>query len=343
MTNNRKPYTLQQRTAAFVDWIAPEAAREDETRTRAETLRTKIKVEAAADKLTIRSTPLSGSFATRTGLRRHMRGTSEVEGFDIDVPFVVAPLTKDDEKLEALLPRFAKYTRAAYPDTDQETTKSSVRLMFADKMSFDIVPLLATKDPERQILIRANGERRETSVAKHVDFVRSRTKKSNETPGVVLFNECVRLFKWLRCVRQADTASTVLAGVPSFLVVLLSASAFDACGVKATYAETIADWFGYLARIARKRQAVYFTDYFSAPTPNASSLWWVVDPLNRENNVVSAWQKLDIDEFAEWLEEAHDNLCDAIVAFRSARESDGLATMAKVLGNAFLHHSEPNQ
>jgi hypothetical protein len=341
MTANKKPYTLQQRISTFVDWIASEASREDETRGRADNVRTKIKAEAITDKLTIRSTPSSGSFATRTGLRRHMRGTSEVEGFDVDVPFVVSPETKDDEKLEVLLPRFAKYARAAYPETDQETTKSSVRLMFADKMNFDIVPLLATADPERQILIRAGGERRETSVQKHVDFVRSRTKKSNETPGVVLFNECVRLLKWLRCVRQCDTASQTLSDVPSFLVILLSAYAFDACGVKATYAETMADWLGFLARVIRKRQVVCFTDYFPAPAATVSAQWWVYDPLNRENNVVSAWQKLDIDEFADWLEDARDNLYDAIVAFRDDRESDGLVIMAKVFGNAFLHHSEP--
>ena len=341
MTANKKTYTLQQRISTFVDWIAPEASREDETRGRAENMRTKIKAEAIADELTIRSTPSSGSFATRTGLRRHMRGMSEVEGFDIDVPFVISPVTKEDEKLAVLLPRFAKYARAEYPDTDQETTKSSVRLMFADKMNFDIVPLLATTDPEMQILIRAGGERRETSVHKHVDFVKSRTKKSNETPGVVLFNECVRLFKWLRCVRQCDTASQVLSDVPSFLIILLSAYAFDACGVKATYAETMADWLGYLARVVRKRQVVFFTNYFPAPSPSADAQWWVYDPLNRENNVVSAWQKLDIDEFAEWLADARDNLYDAIVAFRDGREPDGLAIMARVFGNAFLHHSEP--
>lgn len=335
--------TLQSRLSNFVSWIAPEAAREDETRGRADNIRTAIKAKAAAEKLTIGSTPSSGSFATRTGLRRHMRGDSEVEGFDVDIPFVVAPVTKDDEVLKSLLQRFAGYARAAYPDTAQETTKSSVRLMFADKMNFDLVPLLATKDVERQILIRIDGSRRETSVQKHVEFVKSRTKKSASMAGCVQFNEVVRLLKWFRCVKQCETASTVLTDVPSFLVNLLAAHAFDARGVQATYAATIADWFGHLARVVNKRTAVYFTDYLPAPVAAASSQWWAFDPLNRENNVVGSWAKLDVDEFADWLSDARDNLYDAITAFDAGRESDGMNEMAKLLGTAFANHSEASR
>lgn len=340
MTSSKATRALHQRISFFVDWIAPEAVREEETRGRRDNIRRLVKKEASEDRLTIQSTPNSGSFASRTGLRRHMRGNAEVDGFDVDVPFVVSPLTKDDERLDSLLSRFTKYARAAYPDTSQETTKSSVRLKFADAMNFDLVPLLATADPERQILVRGDGERRETSVQKHVEFVKSRSRKSNEDPGVVRFNEGVRLLKWLRCVRQPDAASTRLSDVPSFLINLLAAHAFDARGVRDSYPETIADWCGHLARVIRRREVVSFTDYNIAPTPAQNAQWWAYDPLNRENNVVATWTKLDIDEFAEWFEEARDNLYDAITAFAGDRDSDGLNAMSKVFGTSFLHHSE---
>lgn len=335
-----KKLTLHQRIGNFVDWIAPEAIREEETRGRADNVRKAIKAKASDDRLTIRSTPSSGSFATRTGLRRHMRGTSEVEGFDVDVPFVVSPATKDDEQIKSLLDRFEKYAKAAYPDTLRERTKSSIKLLFADKMNLDLVPLLATEDPDRQILIRDGGERRETSVQKHVEFVKSRTKKSAAIAGAVEFNEGLRLLKWWRCVKQCDTASKPLSDVPSFLVNLLAAHAFDARSVKSTYDLVLADWFGHLAHTVAKRTMVAFTDYGPLPSPAPSAQWWVYDPLNRENNVVGHWGRLDVGEFQEWLEEARDYLYDAISAFKEGRESAGVDAMAKVLGNAFLHHSE---
>lgn len=336
-----KRYTLHQRVSFFVDWVSPEAAREDETRCRADNIRTAIKAMAMADNLTIRSTPSSGSFATRTGLRRHMRGDSEVEGLDVDLPFVVSPVTKDDEVLKNLLDRFAKYAEAAYARTARERTKSSIKLLFEDNLNFDLVPLLATKDPDRQILIRADGERRETSVQKHVEFVKSRTRRSADVAGAVQFNDMVRLLKWFRCVKQSDTASEPLSDVASFLVNLLSAHAFDARRVQPQYGHTLADWFGFLARGVTRRAVVAFTDFLPAPVAAASDQWWVYDPLNRDNNLVAHWGKLDADEFAEWLAAARDNLYDAITAFEAGRESDGLDAMTEVFGNAFLNHSEP--
>jgi hypothetical protein len=330
---------LHRRLTNFVRWIAPEPEKEDEISLRAENVRTAIKNKASDDKLVVKSTPKSGSFATRTGLRRHMRGQSEVEGLDVDVPFVVAPLTKDEEELAHLLPRFEKYAKASYPDTKRETTKSSVRLMFDDKLNFDLVPLLATTDPERQILIRSDGERRETSVQKHVEFVRSRTDASNRIKGVVKFNEMVRLLKWFRCYRLSLGSGT-LTHVPSFLLILLAAHAFDARSVKATYGETLADWFGHIARVVRLQVQVAFADYTKMLPTAKVGTWSVHDPVNGENNVVSKMTALEIQELAEWFEEARDEMLTAVVAFEDERENDGLEALATIFGNAIRHHSE---
>lgn len=332
---------LHRRLSAFVDWIATEPAREDDLRERADSIRYSIKAKAKDDGLVIRSTPTSGSFATRTGLRRHMRGESEVDGQDVDLPFVVAPETKDEERLEVLLPRFEKYAREAYRDTAKETTKSSVWLKFSDQVNFDLVPLLATTDPERQVLVRSDGERRETSVQKHVYFVKKRTAKSDDDPGRVKFNEMVRLLKWWRCFRLE--AGRSLTDIPSFLVNLLAAYAFDHRGVQGSYGETVADWFGFLARAARKRTAIVFNDFASPPVVSAGPAWSVHDPVNAGNNVVEKWTGLMCDEFADWLEESRDAMYDVIAAFDDGRESNGMNGLVLVFGNPIRHHSERDQ
>jgi hypothetical protein len=55
------------------------------------------------------ATPEAGSFAKHTGLRRHMRGVSEIEGQDVDLPFVVKPKAKDGDQIGELLGSFDKY------------------------------------------------------------------------------------------------------------------------------------------------------------------------------------------------------------------------------------------
>jgi hypothetical protein len=331
--------TLHGRLSAFVDWIATDGSREDDLRRRASSIRDVISAKAAEDALVIKSMPTSGSFATRTGLRRHMRGHSEVEGQDVDLPFVVAPKTKEEERLDVLLPRFEKYARDGYAETQRETTKSSVRLMFSDKVSFDLVPLFATKDPETQILARSDGERRETSVQRHVEFVKARTEKSNSEPGRVKFNEVVRLLKWWRYFHQ-DQARTI-KDVPSFLVNLLGAHAFDHQGVQVTYGETIADWFGLLARAVRKRKSIAFPDFSPSPAATQDRVWKVLDPVNPENNVVDKWNGFMCDELADWLEESRDAMYDAIAAFDDDRQNDGMEYLERVFGTPIRHHSEP--
>lgn len=327
-------HTLHARLSNFVDWIAPDPTGRDDIKARADNIRKAIRAQAEADGLTIRSTPSSGSFATRSGLRRHMRGHSEVEGQDVDLPFVVSPKNKEEEQLSALLPRFERYAQASYPDTERETTKSSVKLKFSDKVHFDLVPMFGTSDPERQILVRTDGERRETSVQQHVDFTKSRTEKSNSVSGRVKFNEMQRLLKWWRCFREDD--GRVLTRVPSFLINLSAAHAFDNRSVRATYGETIADWFGFLARVVRQRTAVSF----AAAKPGGTALWLVQDPVNPDNNLVDKWSGTMCDEFADWLEESRDVMYEAITAFNDGREGDGLDCLVRVFGTPIRHHSD---
>lgn len=326
----------------FVDWIRPEAKTEEAIRKQADDIRERIKGKANADGLTVRSTPWSGSFAKRTGLRRHMRGHHEIEGQDIDLPFVVSPKTKEGENIDSLLDKFLKYAQATYPNTSRNPTKSSICLSFvATKLSYDLVPLLAVPgDDEAQILIRQDGERRQTSVQKHIQFIKTRTDKSNQVDGRVKFNEMVRLLKWWREMRQSE--SEALPEVPTILIDLLCAHAFDTLGVEETYTETLSKWLTLLAHVVRQKKRVRFGDFGTGGEEETSAIWTVLDPVNRRNNVVpTAWKNLQIGELASWFEEARDALARVIAADVAGNDAAVKEELVALFGNAIKDHGEP--
>jgi tRNA nucleotidyltransferase (CCA-adding enzyme) len=156
---------LQSRMECFTKWIAPDPDKKKEIFAKADEIRQYIKQTAIDDGLVVKSMPIAGSSAKGNGLRRHYRGHSEVDGWDIDIPIVVK---KDDgtDLLGSLLDKFEEYARKSYPTTKIEKTKSSVKLHFSKKGSFDLVPMLATDKAEEQILVRRDGERISTSVQK---------------------------------------------------------------------------------------------------------------------------------------------------------------------------------
>jgi Second Messenger Oligonucleotide or Dinucleotide Synthetase domain len=324
---------------SFVDWIRPDSATEETIRTQADEIRRRIVGKARSDGLVVRSTPWSGSFAKRTGLRRHMRGDHEVEGQDVDLPFVVSPETADGETIDSLLDRFERYARESYPDTSRNPTKSSIRLDFKrTKLSYDLVPMLAVDgNDEAQTLLRSDGARRRTSVQKHIQFVRTRTAKSNDQEGRVKFNEGVRLVKWWREMRQSG--SSALSEVPTIVIDLLCAMAFDQLGVYMTYTETLSRWFGHIAHVVRQRKRVDFSD-FSDPTGQANSgFWTVLDPVNTENNVVpTAWKNLQLQELAGWFEEARDGMARVIAADTAGDEPEAREELVALFGNAIKDH-----
>lgn len=332
--------SLHSRVANFVQWIRPDPDKEPDARKQRDEVRDRIRRKAVDDGLTVRSTPDSGSFAKSTGLRRHMLGDAEHEGQDIDLPFVVSPKDEDGDVLTELLRRFDSYVEQSYPDTPRETTRSSIRLDFvASKRAFDVVPMLAVpgRDDE-QVLLRSDGQRRRTSIQKHIEFSRSRTRKSQDLRGPVAFNDAVRLVKWWR--EWQATKGGVLDEVPTFLVELLCSKAFDETSVRPTYPETLANWFDKLYSYAYGRTTVSFRDY-SVPQPEAiAAKWKVIDPVNGTNNVVpDSWGGMQIDELRDWAREARDNIRQAIAYDMRDRGSEAVEYMSQVFGPSFKNHS----
>lgn len=324
---------VQKRLSIFVKWIATESEKEDEIREQANNIRENISTKAKEDGLIVRSTPNAGSFPKRDGNRRHLRGYSVVEGQDVDLPFVLAP-PKNEETLSDLLKRFSGYADVCYPNTDKKLTKSSVKLTFSkSKISYDLVPMLATEDPQRQIIIRADGEKFETSVQGHIAFVRERTQDSQLLPGRVKFNECVRLLKWWREFRVDE--SNLFEEVPSIAIELICGKVYDLHGVKFNYADTLAQWFGRAAHIIRNREPIFFNEDFS----KTDETWKVIDPQNATNNIVAKWKGYQIDELADWFEQARD-LCNQLLRQDLLDDRSGsLATLVELFGTPIQHHS----
>lgn len=334
MLTTRRPLHVGLRS--FVDWIRTDSSKEDSIRDQAGEIRQRVKGQATKDGLIVRSMPWSGSFAKRTGIRRHLQGATPVEGQDVDIPVVVSPKTKDDEALESLLPRFYAYLDASYPNTPKKQTKSSIKLDFVrSKVSYDIVPMLATTDAKRQVIIRAGGERRETSVQNHIEFIKARTRDSALVSGRVSFNEMVRLLKWWRevkCQGQTDA-------YPSILIDQLAAHAYRAQGVDETYPATLARWFGFLAHEVERRAPIYFDDYVAWARPPLGSPWAVIDPVTRDNNVAGHLSNVDIDVLGQWLSEATDDVLQAIAADNDDDVSAAFEALVPVFGRHIIHNS----
>jgi tRNA nucleotidyltransferase (CCA-adding enzyme) len=176
---------LHVRIRNFVAWIAPEKKTRETIKKQSDEIRGKIKKKAEDDGLTITDMPYSGSFAKKSGLRRHLQGETTNEGQDIDLAFVVKP--DKETEFEPLIQRFKKYAEESYPDTKITATKSSVKMEFVGtKLTYDIVPMFATDDPEKQLLIRNNGDKIK-HLSKNIPLLSATARKKQMTKTVWLF------------------------------------------------------------------------------------------------------------------------------------------------------------
>jgi len=336
--------TIHRRIKAFVKWIAPDPDKRTKIQDQADEIRNRITSRAEADGIIVISTPFSGSFPPHAGLRRYMQGNSVEEGQDIDIAFIMKPVDEDGNELDCIVDQFREYAEDAYADSEVDNTKSSATIKFSSsKLKYDLVPLFETNRKNIQLLKRTDGQERTTSVVEHVEFVNNRRRTSDEIEGVVKFNECLRLVKWWRTERQEH--SGIFGNekdddkVPSFLLSLLCAYAYDNRSVDKTYPETLATWFGFLANIVRKRKDVIFGSPAYGSNSNGA-LWKVVDPIDPNNNIVANWTNAEINELARWFEDSRDEINRAIRFDEEGEENASLESLVKIFGNAFKNNCD---
>ncbi|MFT5823456.1 MAG: hypothetical protein ACI8ZM_004717 [Crocinitomix sp.] len=334
---------MHNRLKCFVAYIAPEKEKREDIKRQSDDIRECIEKHAKEDGLTILSKPYSGSFAVKTGLKRSLQGNDEVEGQDIDLAFIMKDQDKNGEPLGCLVDDFVTYLKSCWPESDIGKSKSAAYINFSGtKLQFDVVPLIDTKRKNIQKLIRTNGEERQSSVQKHAEFVKKRTETSNQLKGVVKFNECLQLMKWWRYQRQ--TESGIFGNdegdekLPSFLLSLLCAFAYDEESVHDTYADTLKRWFGFLANVVKNRKQVVFNDFIKKHDLNESGHWMVIDPMDDSNNILKNWAIDKIDELAEWLGDGRDEIVRAIRYDEEGDDAKSLECLVNLFGNSIKNH-----
>ena len=333
--------SIQRRMSCFAQWIAPDPATTPDVRAHAKGVLSRLAAKAVEMDIPVVDSMIGGSFDKKTGLRRHMRGNNEIEGQDIDLVFVVDH-DDDAEYFAELVSDFARVVKASYPSTEATPTKCSVQVEFSNPLvTYDVVPVYKTAKPNYQLIVRTDMERRLTAVKLHSEFIGTRITRSKSSPGVVEFNECIRLVKWWRDVFIGNKAYYLReVGVPSVLVELLFASVFDSVGVQKDYAATLSQWFETAAGIVRKRSPVFFSDY-SSNQPGANPVgvnWQVLDPVNLENNISKKWTPQQLDEFSTALKTAADGINRAIRCDIFDDEVASLEELVGVFGTAVRNH-----
>jgi hypothetical protein len=262
----------------------------------------------------------------------------------VDIPFVLAPMTEDEQRISRLLDRFQGYADRAYPQRppNKSRTKSSIKIAFErSKLSFDLVPMIQAKEygDDYQWLLRGDGTKRLTSVERHNLFIKTRTNQSNQISGRVKFNECVRLLKWWRDFRMAGDRHSI-SGMPSILIEMLAAYAFDHKKVQATYSETLLSWFDFLHGVVAQRKRISFADY---PPPRGrrhaeKTPWMVIEPVDPENNLTHKWIDQHIDELAGWLQQGRVDMQRAVDLDRKNNPQESLHHLVNIFGTPFKHH-----
>lgn len=334
------PEVLQRRMSKFVDWVRPDPAENPAVRKHANDVLDRVKAKAIEKDIPVVDGLIGGSFAKKTGLRRHMRGYNEIEGQDIDLVFVVNH--KDDEKyFSALVSKFLDVVKASYPNTEATPTKCSVQVEFVNPLvTYDVVPTYKTDKPDFQLIVRTDLERRLTSVDRHTQFIATRIKKSQSVPGRVEFNEGIRLVKWWRCIFLEESFYLKNDGIPSTLLELLFSKVFDEVGVQKTYAETLVQWFSKAAGIVENKTLIYFNDFTNLKPmlTQINATWNVLDPVNFDNNITKRWSPNQIQELADGLKKAKDNLQRAISRDMFDDPIGSLDALEKVFGTSVKNH-----
>ncbi len=266
-----------------------------------------------------------------------------MDGQDLDIPFVVKDQDTNGNKLDYLLNKFMGYCNTSYPNTQKNFTKSSVEMIFTSPAAkIDIVPFLNISGSNNELLIKRNWEQRETNLEQHKEFIRSRTKKSNEVNSQVAFNGYIRLIKWWRieqCNKKQGTPEAI-EELPSFLMNLLCAKAFDTIGIQESHIRTLASWFGLLANLVKNKKCVYFNDFNANAQmpPESFYKWQVLDPVNFDNNAAQKFQDSEITNLSNWLSETSDKLNQIIAYDLRNEESKAMDLCCDLFGSSFKNH-----
>jgi tRNA nucleotidyltransferase (CCA-adding enzyme) len=256
------------------------------------------------------------------------KGTALAKVNDMDVAVYVRA---DDAPESGLVAWMAQRIRDAYGgtiDPSQVTEGTNCpTITFASGLSVDVVPVLYEGEPDDRgcLVAKDTGDRLETSVKLHLEFVRKRKKAHPHD-----FAQVVRFVKWwIREQKSVDDSFRF----KSFIAELLVAKLADDGVELSDYAEALAQFFNYIVE-SKLGERVAFSDYYTAselPSPSGNAIE-IFDPVNPENNVAFRYSTFDRDRIVTAAEKALDAVTEASFA---TTKGEAVACWQIVLGTTF--------
>ena len=244
----------------------------------------------------------SGSVAKGTALKT-------ISDMDVAAYLDAQQVPAGDE--HKLLAELATILRSAYGATkapgDFEEQAHSVKVHFhGSGLDIDVAPVVYAGLPDdRGDLITKNGDRVETSVRLHLEFIRSRKQRYGKD-----YAQLIRFLKYW--VREQKRSRGEDFRCKSFLLELTVAHLADGGVSLSDYPTAIESALAWMVRTEFAEQE-WFDDYYDkSDLPDNNEAIRVYDPVNPSNNVCKTYSAVNRD----LLVEAATDALDAVTAAR---------------------------
>lgn len=222
--------------------------------------------------------------------------------------------------------------REAYPqleDDQFEPQQHCVTLIFRTPsyVDVDVVPVLYEGQPDNvgHLIEKDTGRQVETSVSRHLEFIRARKGKSPSN-----FAQVIRLLKWWAGEQKERDPNLRFK---SFMIELICAHLADSGQDFSDYPAAMEAFFAYVVKSGLSER-ISFDDYYPAsdlPGPTGAEIE-IFDPVNPENNVAATYTREHREKIVAIATEALEAIADAAYATTKGR---AIEDWQDVLGPSF--------
>lgn len=251
----------------------------------------------------------SGSVAKGTAL-------STIGDMDLAVYVKKAEAPTGDDELVYWMRDRLREAYSQLEDDQFQPQQHCVTLIFktASYADVDVVPVLYEGEPDNVgvLIEQGTGRRVETSVSRHLEFVRARKGKSPSD-----FAQVVRLLKWWAGEQKERDPNLRFK---SFMIELICAHLADNGQDFSDYPAAMEAFFAYVVNTGLSER-ISFDDNYPAsdlPRPDGAEIE-IFDPVNPENNVAASYTRENRDKIVIVATDALEAIADASYATTKAR------------------------
>lgn len=259
----------------------------------------------------------AGSVAKSTGLRN-------INDLDVAIYVRRADAPSDDELVSWLADRLDEANPNMGRDQFVENDHTVTISFKTSALDVDAVPVIydGADDDRGDLINRHTGDRVETSIPLHLEFIRSRRKTYGDE-----YIELIRLSKWWK--REAKKNHAPDLRLKSFIVELIWAYLAGTGTDLSDYPKALEQFFVHLVK--RIDEPIAFDDYTKKPEPTGAPIE-VIDPVNPSNNIGGLYSTSDRGRISAAAHEALNAINEARFAPTKGRE---IELWQRVFGPAF--------